>query len=562
MRGVLFWCIATAVASIVAVPVVAAPSSSVRDPYTDAWRRFELPDESAGGGDQAFSLPTLPPQSGRDSPANGLKIFVRKLELEGNTAVPTADIAPILKEFEGRALDSLDIDVLRSRVTELYRSRGFVTSGALVPDQDVNDGVITLKVVEGQLDRIDITHNRVLNAQVYQSRLRQQLAGPLNLGALQEAMHTLLADPLVKRMDVELVPAERAGFANLRARVEEAAPYRLQARFDNGTSPSLGELHTNISAAHLSLTGRGDTLEAEGGFTEGLRSARVAYDLPLAAHRLIVGIAADGSLTDVVEQPLDEINVESEGWGAHVHGAWFFLDNARDTASFDVALDRRRSQTYLLGNPFSFSPGVINGRSDVTALRLRQEWTHRQANHVLGLRSTFSVGLDAMGATVNRVEPDSRFFHWTLQAQFAQRLRWHATLVARCEVQLSADQLLPIEKLALGGMDTVRGYREVDLVRDSGFDASLEYRQRVWSLPDHGMEVQLAPFVDAGRGVDLPPKAAPGTTLASAGVGLRLDAGSRLFARLYWAHPFLGAGAGGDSLQGDGIHFELSTGLP
>ncbi|MDQ3960621.1 MAG: hypothetical protein M3255_10240 [Pseudomonadota bacterium] len=84
----------------------------------------------------------------------------------------------------------------------------------------------------------------------------------------------------------------------------------------------------------------------------------------------------------------------------------------------ELIFERRSSETFLLGQPFSFSPGVRNGESEVTVLRLVQEWVDRRPNQVLAARSIFSVGLDALGVTTSpRDLPDGQFFTWLGQFQ-------------------------------------------------------------------------------------------------------------------------------------------------
>ena len=48
-----------------------------------------------------------------------------------------------------------------------------------------------------------------------------------------------------------------------------------------------------------------------------------------------------------------------------------------------------------------------------------QEWTHRTVDTVVAMRSRFSVGINALGATINAEDdlPDGQFFAWLGQAQ-------------------------------------------------------------------------------------------------------------------------------------------------
>ena len=226
----------------------------------------------------------------------------------------------------------------------------------------------------------------------------------------------------------------------------------------------------------------------------------------------------------------------------------------------------RRSDTFLLGTPFSFSPGVQNGVSKVTVLRLRQSWTDRSRDQVVALRSTFNFGLPTLGATVNPAPlPDTRFFDWLGQAQYARRLRDDGTeLLLRGDLQLSRNPLLPIEQFAVGGMDSVRGYRQNLLVRDAGLDASIELRVPIWQPPsptesiDLG-PVTLAPFVDYGRSWNVDQPTPSLQFIASIGIGLLWDPVPWVHAAAYYGHALKReAPQPSSNLQDKGIYFRLT----
>lgn len=80
-----------------------------------------------------------------------------------------------------------------------------------------------------------------------------------------------------------------------------------------------------------------------------------------------------------------------------------------------------------------------------------------------------------LGATINPSPPDGKFFTWSGQFQWAWRLPyWDSEVLFRSDVQLASEALLSLEKLPVGGANSVRGYRENQLVRDNGWLSSLE----------------------------------------------------------------------------------------
>jgi hemolysin activation/secretion protein len=175
---------------------------------------------------------------------------------------------------------------------------------------------------------------------------------------------------------------------------------------------------------------------------------------------------------------------------------------------------------------------------------------------VLAARSQFSSGLDALGATVNNTGTDGRFFSWLGQFQYVQSLG-NDVIVARVATQLTGDSLLPLEQFSIGGVDTVRGYRQNQSVGDSGVVGSLEVRFPVVRQPKGIGEIQLVPFFDIGRVWNSNGDITKPRTLLSTGLGLRWQLNDSLSARFDYGVPLNRIKRAESSLQDQGIYFSL-----
>jgi len=234
-------------------------------------------------------------------------------------------------------------------------------------------------------------------------------------------------------------------------------------------------------------------------------------------------------------------------------------------------------QSFVFGNiPFSLFPGFQNGVATVSALRFAQEWTHRTLDTVLALRSRFSVGLNVLGATINsdRSTPDGQFFSWLGQAQaikqFGENL-FGMQLLGRMDLQLTDSPLFPQEQVALGGRFSVRGYREVTLLRDNVYLASVESRFPLLRWASGEPMVQFAQFIDVGHGWNLgqnrafatQPNANLPDTLASVGVGLRwaILPKDRANFEIYWGQRLNHVPKISNTIQDHGVHFGVVVNL-
>ena len=204
--------------------------------------------------------------------------------------------------------------------------------------------------------------------------------------------------------------------------------------------------------------------------------------------------------------------------------------------------------------PFSFSLGAEDGKSNVTVLRFSQDWVKRDAKSVLAARSQFNVGIDAFDATTNNTGTDGEFFIWQGQFQWVEQLSPRVLLIARVGGQFTADSLLSLEKFSLGGVNTVRGYEENQLITDSGVLGTLEFRIPVTQNPN---TLQLNPFIEFGTGWNNDEPDPEDSTLASLGMGIRWAIVRGLVLNVDYGISLLDADNDGDSLQENGFHVSL-----
>lgn len=462
----------------------------------------------------------------------------------------------------GRDVTQEDLAALRQALTLKYVNAGYINSGALLPDQQVVDGVVEYRIVEGRLSGITVTGNERMQGDYIADRLALGGAAPLNVNALQDRLQILLQGPFVERINAELSPGERPGEARLNARIQEGPRSQISATLDNDVSPSLGEARAGLRGQWYSPSGRGDILGWELAAASGYRKASASYGIPIATNDTTLEIFADMSRAKVVERPLNVLDIQSKSSTIGLRLSYPVIRTAREQFNLIAGLDVRQSESELLGTGFAFSPGVEpDGKSKVSVLRFVQDYVGRDSSQVTAVRSTFSLGTGAFGATDqgNNV-PNGKFLAWLGQFQHARRLgETDNQLVFRLDTQLTNKPLLPMGQFAVGGIRTVRGFRSNQLVRDQGFATSVEVRVPVMRNADGAAMLQVAPFIDLGgawyktRATDAPQR------LSSAGVGLRWDPRPGLHGEIYWAQTFSGRNVvnPSQSLQDRGWHLTL-----
>jgi hemolysin activation/secretion protein len=517
---------------------------------------FEPPPRERGAILPPLELPSEP---GTESLAAGAELTLRAVRIMGNTALSQEELGEVIEPYLGRAVDHSDVEELRDALTLAYVERGYVTSGAVVPAQRLEEGVLELWIVEGRVTQIEVETSGRLREGYVRQRLARAVGPPVDVNRLERALQVLQQDERIRSVHAQLVPGERRGEALLRVRVEQSQPFRVRLAGNNYSSPVIGGGRGELRASYLDVTGFGDALWAEYKAGAGLQDVRAHWEWPLTPWDTTLEAHFRRTWSEVVEAPFDDFDIrsETETYGFELEQP-LYRSESTELAAFLLG-EWRRSDSYLFGDPFSFVPGPHDGVAKLAVLRFGGSYTWRARNQVAALRTMISAGLPWLGATRNseRGVPDAEFVAWLAQLQWARRFPalGGLQLLARGDVQLADRPLFGLEQFAVGGHASVRGFRENRLVRDNGLLGSLELRLPV-PLPswrEWSPRFEIAPFFDAGTSWNTDRGELGPETLLSIGVGGRLEVHESLRFEVYWGYDLKGIESPGDDLQDDGV---------
>lgn len=554
-----------------AVAQVAPPLPPVFDPTgrsgrSPAPKEFKAPATPAPGS----ILPEIPttPSQPSDKRLGNIRVFVNDIHVTGSTVFSDAELAEVTAPYRNRELTTEDLERVRLALTLLYVNRGYLTSGAVIPDQDVTFGVIVIQIIEGRLSRIEVEGNEWFRSSYLRNRMARGVQTPVSIQPLQERIQLLQQDPRIERINAELKPGDARGESVLNVRVKDANPFKAWLEFNNYQTPVVGAERGLATVAHQNVTGHGDQFMFTYGRSRGVNPIiDTSYSLPLNAYETTLTAYYRRNAFLVVENPFRtlDLNVDSEIIGFTLRQPLY------RTVSDELALAvtgehlslKTTSAFDAPGLPSLFIPGSSNtGVATVSALRLSQEYTHRSPTLVFAALSRFSVGLNILSATTNSGPlPDGRFFSWLGQMQVVKRLDewWGIQLLGRVAAQVANDRLFPLEQMPVGGRFSVRGYRENTLVRDDAVLASLESRIPLLQFASGEDRLQFAQFVDFGHAWNAKGSTPDPQTLASVGAGLRwmILPQERARFEVYWGQQLNHVRGGEGNLQDHGIHLQL-----
>ncbi|WP_229546755.1 ShlB/FhaC/HecB family hemolysin secretion/activation protein [Nostoc sp. CHAB 5836] len=509
---------------------------------------LELPPQTFPSSEEPLDLPE--------------SIVVSKFEFDGNTAFSDEKLTKVTAQFTKRSLTFVELLQVEAAIAKLYTDAGYINCGAVIPAGQTlsqQGSVVKIQIIEGGLEEIAVTGTRRLNSNYIRSRLAIATARPLNQKRLLSALQLLQLDPLIQNISAELSAGSRPELSLLTVKVVEADSFNTEFFLDNGRAPSVGSLRRGVRINEGNLFGFGDGLNLEYINTDGSNTFDLRYNIPVNPRNGTITLRGGLTSTEIVEPPFDRLDIIGNSNYFELGFRQPLILSPNREFAVGLSALRQESKSQLRGSGFPLSAGANEqGETRIFALQFFQEYQQRNFQEALGLRSQFNLGLDIFNATVNNEAPDSRFFSWRGQGQYVRLLAPQTLLVIRSDLQFSTRALVPLEQFGLGGLGSVRGYRQDILLTDNGFFASAEVQLPVLRLKNVGGVLQVVPFIDFGVGWNSSGNADPNpNTLLGLGLGLQWQMGDRLNVRLDYGIPLTDIQDRGRTLQEDGIYFSI-----
>ena len=518
-----------------------------------------------------------------DSPDAPTTVEVRAFHFQGGEALPQDLLSTAVAPYVGVELGDAGLLAAARAVTTNLVAHGYWNSGAELPDQTITNGVVTLRITQGRMDEIHVHGTEHLRPDWIERRIGVWTSTPLHMDELALGLQLLRENRNIQFVSAEFAPLRSnemvvPGGGVLDVRVGEARPWRVGIQVDNQRPLNVGEFELLALLADLNVSGHGDSLELTYGILQqkpgggvefsGDGNIGVAYTIPVTPRDFRIGGFYDRKNYAVVQPPFNALDIQSSYWGAGLRLSQPILMRAENRVNAGLIFERRHSQGTLLGAPFPFNPGSINGEVNVTALRLTTDWRRDTTNQVIAVQLVASVGLDALDATLLPGLPDGQFFSLLGRVQYGLRL-WElggtdpghsGQLILRGGFQWTPDPLPAMEQLSMGGFDTVRGYPQNYAVRDTGIMASAELRT---SLLEHrAAALSGGPFADFGVGWNPGASTPNPPTLSSVGIAFQALFWSQLTIRVDWGYRFNPYLFTSNDPQYHGVNFIVGWQLP
>lgn len=223
----------------------------------------------------------------------GAKFQVKGFRIQGAVLVPAAELTALLNPLVGRALSLRQIQVAAAQLTAYYLGKGYLAR-VIVPPQDIQDGIVTLQVIEGKRGALAV---RSTHAELDSARVQRFIEGRLQSGdafdirQLNTALTILNEQPGLK-VSSSIKPGQQDGAIDLLINASAQPPMEANLGVNNHGSRGTGALQASGGVTLNNPTGNFDALVLTTNLSDGTEFGRADYTLAVGDRGWRLGINA------------------------------------------------------------------------------------------------------------------------------------------------------------------------------------------------------------------------------------------------------------------------------
>lgn len=404
----------------------------------------------------------------------------------------------LIEPFIGKCFEAEILGEIVTKITNYYHAHGYVTTQVTLPKQNLETGILELRIIEGKIEKISLDQDRVIDKMQKFTAFGNIEGDALNINEINQGIYQINRLQS-NRATMKIEPGSVDGESKIIIENQKKFPLHVTVGKDNLGNKFTGVQRTNFSSSLDNLLFLNDglnviytanlhddhlikNLEAfSSGISIPFKSNTFSYDFSRSEFK---GTNA-GSTTSLVTKGFSQQNKFSLDR--------VLLNKADLRISINSSLTSKNAASYQNGVKLS------NAERRLTILNLGFSASSYFNNGAsLYFKPTYIRGLTALNAKKDQQNISSS----TAKAQF-EALKFYAsaakkfttiplTFSTEMDSQISKQTLFGSEQFAIGGYYSVRGFKENYVSADSGY----YFRNKISFSP--GFKVTFEPFYDYG----------------------------------------------------------------
>lgn len=442
--------------------------------------------------------------------------------IEGATRFTTLEFLPFYQAYLGKKTTVDELRKIAEAITSHYHKAGYLLSHAVLPAQQIEFGIVRIRVEEGYIAEVKTGGKTYPNDPLLNKILQPvMLQRPLQRATLDKALRSLKILPGVSFHPQVRRLAEHAAAYELALNLQQKR-FQGSISIDNHGTKPIGPVEGMLTLQAFDLTGHHESYQVRFATAAEIRELQF-YDFDTEwllgdnGARLQAGISYTKAVPGGNFAPLD-VHVETRH--AQLGVSYPIQRTANRSTYLGLTINQDNSHTDLVDTR------LIESRLTSAVLSLRHVSQYAEkAIHTMGVSVTQGLKLanSEVIDTLSETGPGQpAFTKLNLNYSYEQRFGKQVYALFQLEGQYANETLPALARYSIGGAVYGRAYDPSEIVGDSGMAGRLEmaYQQvriaRNWDISPYV-------FYDLGAVWQAHPVAGAGyASLASTGLGVRI----------------------------------------
>lgn len=437
-----------------------------------------------------------------------VKFTLREVKITGSTIFDEAALRGTYESYIGKTVTFKDLNAIAAAVKDKYRKKGYLTTIVYIPEQEISEGVVQIKVMEGRMGDLKIEGGKYFDQTLIKKYFHVKKNEMLDIRRLQKDLLRVNQTPDLEVKAV-LSPGKEPGTSDIVLTVSDKFPYHAGTGTDNQGTRLSGKYRESFFGRSSNLTGVFDTMFVNTVFSKDSAGESLSYVAPLGTYgaKFVLDASNFRMKNGCEYRPYDIIGL-SQTLDPHLSIELYLTESL--SARMDTGIAIKSVTKTMYSNTISndqlrmpyFGFDVISN-DPMGQMGIEPKFFFSTEN--------FLGASKAGHPTASRFGTGGNFFKYTQGFWRVNKMPFESYLSVKTQLQVASESLPSSEQFQIGGANSVRGYPEGDYLADTGASMSMDWVfpmylfPKDWKLPysDMPLRSQLQPaiFADIGGGV-------------------------------------------------------------
>ncbi len=444
------------------------------------------------------------------APGEVITFELKKIVTDASAVLTDAELDAIIKPYEGKQVQLNDIYAIVDKINALYNDKGYVTCRAFLPPQTITDGTVKLLLVEGRTGSTIVNNNKYTKTKYITNRMHLAKGEIANIKQLNKDLLLFNATNSTQ-LRIMMKAGTELGTTDYEITAYEPMRDTWTIFEDNAGSDTSGEYRTGLFFNTKSLSGHCDALSLGTVISEGTKAANVMYSRSLGRSGTKMNLVYSTNAVEVVKGDYEDmIKGHANSYAIGFTQPIVVNETTRTELSLDYNRQNSKTDFMPAGTRFNIVDDSVQDFSLGFAM------TNYGASHVFYQKHSYVRGYSESAPDMS-AQNSQNFGFYKFNAMYQKLYKAGQMWSLRADAQWSGSEgMVSSRQFYMGGMYSVRGYKENYLGGDSGFTFSAEY-----AVPVINKNTSAFTFFDYGHVYGNGQSDDQHNVLSSVGLGIR-----------------------------------------